>query len=109
MSFKIGKIHLLIGFTGIIFFLYLFWKKKISIQIGLLVYWFIGLLTLSLFFMLAPSKFLWDFLPGFAYIQYPWRFLNFTLFFLSIMASFIFLSIDRIKQAVVATIFIAFI
>ncbi len=86
MSFKIGKIHLYLGFLSTILFLFLSRCKRLDKNISMLFLLYFAICIISIFFMLEQSKFIWKILPGFAFIQYPWRFLNFTLFGLSSMA-----------------------
>ena len=82
-SMKIGKEELLLG---------------LLVLSGILVGWvrdpkgkklfFVGLaiLTVSVFFMLSISTRVWEVVPLFAYLQYPWRFLAFAIFGTSLMA-----------------------
>lgn len=97
MSFKIGKIHVLLGITGFAVF---FFFSRIN-NLSALGYLQIVLLVISLFFMLEPSRIFWENLPGFAYIQYPWRFLNFVALSLSVLSSFILLPLKKNLQFVV--------
>lgn len=84
LSFKIGKFNtiLLIGSFLIILFSYFVKKsneKKFYSIIFFLLFFF------SVFMTLEYSKFLWDSIPFAAFLQYPWRFLNFAGLFLSIL------------------------
>jgi len=84
LSFKVGKIHLLIGLVvllGIIFGFIRNIRGKYISGIGL------SILLLSCFFMLSVSQPVWQVLPLFAYVQYPWRFLTFAIFGVSLIAS----------------------
>lgn len=76
MSFKIGKLHL------ILFFLFIFtlFKNKIRDRLTIL---FSCFFVLSVFLMLEMSKPIWEAVVPMAFIQYPWRFLVFTSFSLS--------------------------
>lgn len=95
MSFKIGKFHLLFGLAGFILFLFFLRKTMHKSGLSYLSYLSVVGLIISIFLMLAPSSFIWELLPGFPYIQYPWRFLNFAIFGLSVLASFIFLPLKK--------------
>ncbi|MBP8591011.1 hypothetical protein KBI33_00895 [Candidatus Shapirobacteria bacterium] len=69
MSFKIGKVHLLLALGGLLaLFLGKKWPKEI---ICLLIIGF-----LSFFFCLSSSSFFWKNLPYLAVVQFPWRFLG---------------------------------
>ncbi len=84
LSFKIGKEHLILGFIVLLAALLGFLRDsraKYIVGIGFLI------LLLSCFFMLSISQQIWEILPLFSYVQYPWRFLTFAIFGLSLMAS----------------------
>ena len=114
MSFMIGKIHILLGFLSIPIILLFYKRKKITnfqflpqrfaIYISMLV-----VFLFSVFLMLEQSKFIWDLLPGFSFIQYPWRFLVFTTLSLSIMISIAFVFLNRLKQIIIGVFLIVLI
>jgi uncharacterized membrane protein len=80
ISFMIGKLHLMLALTGLL--VICFSKKNRSVlSLGIL------LLTVSIFFMLDISKSVWAILPGFKYIQYPWRFLSIAAFGTALVGS----------------------
>jgi hypothetical protein len=84
MSFKVGKVHLLLGlivFVGLLVGLIRERRAKILVAAGAAIF------VVSTFFMLSISKPVWDVLPLFAYVQYPWRFLAFAIFGISIVVS----------------------
>lgn len=107
MSFKIGKIHIIVGVIAT-FLLYNLWKKRKSHNYLLFIY----LLTyvvflLSVILMTEQSHIIWQLLPGFTFIQYPWRLINFSLLSLSLMSSLVFINIKKSSyQAVLAVILI---
>jgi hypothetical protein len=69
MSFKIGKVHLLLALGGLIgLLLAKKWQKETACLL------FLGFL--SLFFCLPYSRFFWENLPYLAVVQFPWRFLG---------------------------------
>lgn len=74
-SFKIGKIHLILGLTALVGLLK---KRNYFVLIGLSVF------LLSVFFMLPISDTFWEVFPLFAFVQYPWRFLAFAVFGISL-------------------------
>jgi len=108
MSFKIGKLHLLFGLASFVLFLFFLRKTMHKNGLSYLSYSSIVVLIISVFLMLAPSSFVWELLPGFPYIQYPWRFLNFVIFSLSMLASFIFLPLKKPYLSVAAAAGIIF-
>jgi len=84
LSFKIGKLHILISITA---FILMFFIKKIrrSKDGAIIFFSFLGLL-LSVFFTLEISKPIWEAIPVMAFFQYPWRFLILASFFSSLLA-----------------------
>lgn len=84
LSFKVGKVHLLVGLAaliGIIVGLIREKKAKILVAVGIAIF------VTSVFFMLNISQPIWKILPFFAFVQYPWRFLAFAVFGISLVAS----------------------
>lgn len=99
MSFIIGKWHLLGVFLALIVTI----KKKS-----------LAILTAFVFFLLAVflttqySMIFWQSIPVMAFIQYPWRFLVFVVFFASLMAgNVIGVFKKRRTQSVAAVLLIA--
>lgn len=96
MSFKIGKLNLLVG-AGALLIVLRYWRNK---DIGRKKMWLFILMLLlfilSVFFMLVQSAVFYETIPLFAYIQYPWRFLNFGLLSLTVLGSFIFIVRQKI-------------
>jgi hypothetical protein len=82
MSFMLGKLHILLGvFAGVLFLLR---RNRSHVHLALLG----GVVAcLGLFFMLPISEGVWQVIPGFSYLQYPWRFLVFGLFGLSVLGA----------------------
>jgi hypothetical protein len=84
LSFKIGKEHLLIALAALVGVLVGFIRQrraKILITVGIVIF------VVSVFFMLNISQPLWDIVPLMAYVQYPWRFLAFAIFGISLVVS----------------------
>lgn len=103
MSFKIGKINILASlFASVIFIsVALNSKKKKDNRLTVLFYGSVLLTLASVFLSLDISERLWELLPNFSYIQYPWRFLNFILLFLCmIIALGLSKSIRLLKLAI---------
>lgn len=69
MSFKIGKLQLILAFLGLVLSLKLAKNKKEIIA-------FLALSLVSLFFSLPISSFCWEKVPLLPLIQFPWRFLG---------------------------------
>jgi hypothetical protein len=84
LSFKVGKTHLLVALSvliGAFVGLLRGKKEKTLVATGMAIF------AVSVFFMLNISEPVWNILPFFAYIQYPWRFLAFAIFGISLVAS----------------------
>ncbi|MEK7605350.1 MAG: 6-pyruvoyl-tetrahydropterin synthase-related protein [Patescibacteria group bacterium] len=83
LSFQIGKIHILLAAIGLSSVLFL--KRKKERRIGLLLA--LGILVATLM-VLPVTKPLWDTLSFMKYLQFPWRFLQIDLFFISLLGGF---------------------
>lgn len=90
ISFKIGKLHILLSFASLLLALWFSFpspkikrmlKEKNLFTIGLF-----GLFVASAFMSTFYSKFIWDIIWPLDYLQFPWRFLIFTGLFSSILA-----------------------
>lgn len=80
MSFQIGLVHWVILVLALIIGLVYIKDKKLF---GL--FSFLGLsFFLSLFLQHNKSAFIWEAIPGLAFIQFPWRFLAVSIFIVSI-------------------------
>lgn len=89
LSFKIGKIHIILSFLSILLssiLLIKLKKKPIVYKNWHLTATFLTLFIFSAFMTTIYSKLIWDLLPPLAYLQFPWRFLTFTALFSSILA-----------------------
>jgi len=90
MSFKIGKIHLILALAGILAFLFNLLKSKKE-KITRLALFLLILSAGSLFMTTYFSKPIWDlFSPISALFQFPWRFIAFSLLGLSFFAVYFF-------------------
>lgn len=83
MSFKIGKEHLLAALLAFAGALFLVRRRKSRVLLGS----GLAVLGLSVFFTLPISLPVWNSIPLFSYVQYPWRFLAFSIFGVSLAAS----------------------
>lgn len=79
MSFKIGKIQLILGGLGLLGVSGLLGKQKKPIQSPTSIFYFL-LAALTLFISTYLSKPIWDaFSPILSLFQFPWRFIGFSL------------------------------
>ena len=72
MSFKTGKLHIILAILGAGLG---FYSVRLFVIIGIS----------SVFMVLGVSREIWDSIPGFAYVQYPWRFLTAVAFSVSVL------------------------
>lgn len=79
MSFSVGHLHWILPVLILIYFLFL--KSKSHI---LFLLFTLG--TLSVFLTHGKSEFIWKLFPPLSYLQFPWRFLSISTFFLSLSA-----------------------
>ncbi len=93
VSFQVGKFQLLLSFlTGILCIDSFIRRKKEKIL------FFIGIFSLfffSLFMATSYSKSLWDMFAPLAYLQFPWRFLEFSAVFSSFLGGVFILFIRK--------------
>ncbi len=91
ISFKIGKIHILISIvSAIIAALYLKFTNNLNRHKRSMYYLLILiflLFALSAFMTTSYSQFVWSLIKPLAYLQFPWRFLTFAALFSSILAA----------------------
>lgn len=112
MSFKIGKLHVLLSFFS--FFLAIlgvsYLKKDEKVRkkaiFGLIL--FLGFI-LSIFLTTSSSGFIWESLKPMTYIQYPWRFLSLAAFFSSLLVGFVIWTAYHKKRNIALVIAASFI
>jgi hypothetical protein len=93
MSFKIGKINLTFFLIAFILEVYYFLKhQKFRHQV---VFYFIFIIIISIFMLVSWSGNIWRIIPGLIYLQYPWRFLTYSIFGISLFSAMIVLSIQN--------------
>ncbi len=104
LSFKLGKIHVIAALIGT----FAFWIRRNERRNFMFLYAVgIGTIVGSFFLLLPYSRLVWEAIPALAYIQYPWRFLTFTVFGLAVASSGIFLFFRaRTLRVIVAIIMI---
>ncbi len=101
MAMTLGKVHIILAAAGLLgWFMIRPKEKSVFVMLG-------TVLTLTgVFFATEYSRFLWDLLPGFAYVQYPWRFLAVANLGLALMGgSTVLLAPRQIGRTVLALIF----
>src|SRR3990167_1406976 len=90
ISFKIGKLHILVSFAVVILVLATWIKNRNKFKSPFTIYYlpftFFILFLFSAFMTTFYKKFIWDLFQPLAYLQFPWRFLTFTALFSSILA-----------------------
>jgi hypothetical protein len=84
LSFKIGKLHLLLS-VAVLFFVLCVRKIRKSREGSVMLFSLLGLLF-SIFLTLEISKPIWETISLMAFFQYPWRFLILISFFSSLLA-----------------------
>ncbi len=85
LSLQVGKIHLLVPIFSLFGIIFLFLKqKKITVSLIILCFFFF-----SLFMTLTFSQGVWKALQPLSYIQFPWRFLVFSVTFASFLGGFL--------------------
>lgn len=101
ISFSLGKFNLIIILTALILSV-IKYKEKLKLEV---TFWL--LLVFSIFLLLPYSRPIWDTLPFMEYLQYPWRFLNFTGLFIAILSGFLIYKIkDKTLASFIAVIII---
>lgn len=84
LSFKVGKVHIILG-LAVLFGMLVGWARgklvKAIIAVGTTIF------LVSIFFTLDISTPVWKLVPLFMYVQYPWRFLVFAIFGISLVVS----------------------
>jgi hypothetical protein len=96
LSFKVGKLQILVAIVGL--YIWFRTRKVIFSSLGWIA---LGMLVASVFFMTSWSLPLWERIPNFAYIQYPWRFLSYASLALAILAGIWTASKNFLLQVVV--------
>lgn len=92
LSFMLGKLAFFIMASSGLALLYAWNRKKQSVVVGIFGW---GVVLLSIFFMTNLSELLWNIIPGFSYVQYPWRFLAYTAFGISVLTISLLLAIPH--------------
>ncbi|HVA96225.1 MAG TPA: 6-pyruvoyl-tetrahydropterin synthase-related protein [Candidatus Acidoferrales bacterium] len=94
LSFQVGQAQLIaVAISLFVSAFFLFKKRK---HYGI-VFLFLFLFLFSLFIQTNRSVFIWDKIPQFAYIQFPWRFLLFSDFTAAFLIAYMFTFIKKRK------------
>jgi len=101
LSFILGKLHIIFAAIAVLIFIITRSKNKNSRHL-----FFFALTTtiFSLFMMLPISSFVWKNIDVLEFLQFPWRFLAFTAFGLSILAGFTIKQISILKTPKLPTV-----
>lgn len=87
LSYQVGWVHLL-GWLLAAVAAFSFWKKNKWMSVAIIVS---SLLTSIFIFLIHPrSEFIWKAIEPLKYLQFPWRFLLFVIFFISFLSGSIF-------------------
>jgi hypothetical protein len=97
MSFALGNVYfLLLAVSLVLFFLTRLYKSRFYLS-GAIIF------VVSILFSLSNSRIVWDIIPGFAYLQYPWRMLTYTMLGLAIVVSLAYMNMpSRLKYVFVS-------
>lgn len=94
LSFRLGKIHILLAGAGVLLLPFLYRKEKKRMVVIIVAFLF---LLLSVFFSLEYSKSIWKVIPILSFIQYPWRFLSVISFFAAFLGGvFVWYLLDKV-------------
>lgn len=106
LSLEIGKIHIILASFAVVLFAFNIIKKK---QSNVFILPFVIILILSVFLQSYYSKIIWDKIPALSYIQFPWRFMIFTVFSVSFLGGYIFsLKFDQKAKIILAAALVCF-
>lgn len=97
LSFKLGKIHILLGLIG-----FLFWSRSKKFTYKALCVVATGLVLGGIVFATSISMPLWSILPQFAYVQYPWRFITIIELGLAIFVATFTLQKSQVLSGIMA-------
>ncbi|MDD4785346.1 MAG: glycosyltransferase family 39 protein, partial [Candidatus Shapirobacteria bacterium] len=112
LSFMIGYLHWILPLIIFLFSSFLLIKKKLLDKKIIISLFLFLLALLSIFFIHNKSTFLWQIFTPFQKIQFPWRFLNHTVFLLSLSVAvipFIFKKYINTKTSIITSSLLAII
>jgi len=102
MSFKLGKLQLVIAGFSVLF--WLIGRKKLSLPKAHFIYGLV--ISVGSIFLMTPwSQPVWELIPLAGYIQYPWRFLTFTALGLAVLGgAFMLVLPHKVLRLLVASV-----
>lgn len=100
LSFAFGKINLFLLTLAFAFLIYRIIKRKIEKTEKIVVICLL-LFLISVFFMTGYSRPVWESISYMAYIQYPWRFINFSALFFSFITGYCVYFLDKHRKTFV--------
>lgn len=92
LSFRLGKLNIGLLAISIPVFIFFISKTKQKRFIFLISF---GFFLASIFMSLEQSRLIWERLPYIDFLQYPWRFLNFTGLFMVVLLAYIFFLFEK--------------
>lgn len=92
MSFKLGKINILL--VGLAFVLFIIKFNKNKDKRFMMSFSFLAFI-ISAFMTLSYSELLWN-MPFMNFLQFPWRFLNFAGLFIAMIAGFLIWQVEKL-------------
>lgn len=107
ISFKIGKIHLILSSIAIVFLVISLQYKKFknlfikNDQQIIFVIFSVFAFAISVLLTLEISKPIWELIPLMAFFQFPWRFLLIISFSTSILAGFLIWVIQKAEKDII--------
>lgn len=105
LSFMVGPFHLILLLLVLIKLIFIKSDQKLKSKIFL----FIFLSIVSLFMTHQKSSFIWQSIPVLSYLQFPWRYLVTTTFFLSIAIGYLFLNLkNKLLKLILISLIIFF-
>ena len=106
MSFKLGKLQLILAGLGVTAAAYQLLRKNTS-RLLLTILYFAVIFLGSLFLTLEYSKFIWDiFEPIMSLFQFPWRFVALAMVCMGILAGYFFYTIKFAGKEVLTLLII---
>lgn len=88
MSFMVGTLHWLLPSLLFLYFVFQSFRRR-SLKESLLPILLVSMAFIATFMAHEKSTLLWKYLPIVQKIQFPWRFLNHSLFFFSLSLAFL--------------------
>ncbi len=102
LSFMLGKLHILFA-SAVTIVAFIYRKRFVYMH----VFVFAAAISLmGIYLSNEASAFLWELIPSFSYLQYPWRFLGYAMFGLSVLAGVLVACLGQGVRAWVASVFI---